>query len=265
MAGSTARSILPRVFGGILHYPLPDGGMAQVVCLRHPRARRLKLSVDERGARLSLPSDASIDAGERFLHRHRHWLAEQLRHQAELTPEPLRAGVTSTLPLHGQARPLRWFQGRIHRLHRDGEALAFEIPAEPDDGAIRRALCDFYLAQARADISHWLPGHLSGLPRPPCRITLKRMRSRWGSLAPGGAMALDLALTLAQPSAFEYVLVHELCHLIHPDHSPAFWREVERRVPHWRGEHDHLRHEGRRLKTTLRALTLPPATLAMTA
>lgn len=260
MAGSTVRGIRPRVFRDILHYPLPDGDMTQIVCLRHPRARRLKLSVDERGARLSLPPDAGIDAGERFLHRHRYWLAEQLRRQAELAPEPLRAGVAVALPLHGQARPLRWFQGRIHRLHRDGEALAFETPAKPDDDAIRRALRDFYLAQARADIGHWLPGHLAGLPRPPNRITLKCMRSRWGSLAPGGAMALDLALTLARPSAFEYVLVHELCHLIHPNHSPAFWREVERRIPHWRGEHDDLRREGRRLKATLRALTLPLTT-----
>ena len=80
------------------------------------------------------------------------------------------------------------------------------------------------------------------------------MSSQWGSLAPDGSLALDLALVLARPSAFEYVLVHELCHLLQANHSPAFWREVEQRFPYWREERAYFHAEGRRLKASLRAL-----------
>ena len=93
------------------------------------------------------------------------------------------------------------------------------------------------------------------LTLPPSRIVLKRMSSQWGSLSSDGAMALDLSLVLARPSAFEYVLVHELCHLIRADHSPAFWREVETRFPAWRDERRYFHREGRQLKANLRALT----------
>src|SRR5690606_568131 len=79
----------------------------------------------------------------------------------------------------------------------------------------------FYAAQARADIGRWLPAYLPGLPRPPRRIRLRVLSSQWGSLAPDGTLTLDLALVLGRPSAFHYVLVHELCHLVHADHSRA--------------------------------------------
>ena len=99
-----------------------------------------------------------------------------------------------------------------------------------------------------------MPQYLAALPRPPARIVFKRTSSQWGSLAPDATLALDLSLVLARPSAFEYVLVHELCHLIRADHSRAFWREVEARFPAWRDERDYFHAEGRRLKAMLRVL-----------
>jgi predicted metal-dependent hydrolase len=65
---------------------------------------------------------------------------------------------------------------------------------------------------------------------------------------------LDLSLVLGKPSAFEYVLVHELCHLIHRNHSRHFWREVEKRFPDWRTEREYLHGEGLQLKSSLKRL-----------
>ena len=120
--------------------------------------------------------------------------------------------------------------------------------------ALQRALRDFYEAEARSDLGRWLPRLLPTLPRPPRRFVFKRTVSQWGSLAPDGSVSLDLALVLARPAAFEYVLVHELCHLLQANHSTRFWREVEARFPSWEDERDYLRREGRALKGRLRRL-----------
>jgi len=230
-------------------------GEIEVLRVRDPRARRIKLSVDERGARLTLPPRATLLMGEKFLEQHRQWLAEQLHHyQGEGLPDTLVPGVPGQLPLRGELLPLRWQEGRYARLQVDDAGACVQWPARAGEASLRRLLREFYEAETRADVGRWLPRYLPGLPRAPARVRLKVMSSQWGSLAPDGSMALDLALVLGRPSAFEYVLVHELCHLIQANHSPAFWHEVEQRFPHWRAERDYFQQEGRRLKAMLRKL-----------
>ena len=245
----------PSVQRDSIGFVLDDGRHVDVLRVRDPRARRIKLSVDERGARLSLPLRASLVSGERFLHEHRDWLRLQLAAQGEHAGEGLLRGITTALPLRGQDLPLHWTGGRAMRIDLDADAsLLFAAPATAGDAGLRRTLRDFYEAQGRADVGRWLPRYLGDLPRAPRRILFKRTSSQWGSLAPDGTLSLDLALVLARPSAFEYVLVHELCHLLQANHSPAFWREVEARFPSWRGERDYFHAEGRRLKARLRGL-----------
>jgi predicted metal-dependent hydrolase len=235
---------------------LEDGRRIDIQRVRNPRARRLRISVDERGARLTLPARASLVSGERFLEEHRTWLADQLaRYTLEGLPTLVRE-ATASIPLRGALVPLRWNEGRFTSLALDADAgeAVFRLPARAGDAAMRRALREFYETQARADVGRWMPRYLPSLPRPPRRVAFKVMSSQWGSLAPNGVVALDLALVLARPSAFEYVLVHELCHLVRADHSRAFWREVETRFPAWRDEREYFHADGRRLKATLRGL-----------
>ncbi|GAB3737004.1 SprT family zinc-dependent metalloprotease [Luteimonas pelagia] len=237
-----------------LSLALADGRVVEVARVRHPRARRLRLSVDERGARLTLPPRASLASGDRFVAEHREWIARQLERFALEPGDPLRPGGTASLPLRGIARPLSWREGRFTRVAEEGDGLVFHVTGRAGHGALVRALRDFYAAEARADVGRWMPRYLAGLPRSPRQVRLKVMSSQWGSLSPDGTVALDLALVLAPPAAFEYVLVHELCHLVRADHSPAYWREVDARCPGWRVQREWFRANGRQLKASLRAL-----------
>jgi len=233
---------------------LANGQRIEVLRVRDPRARRIKLSVDERGPRLTLPLRASEIAGQRFVIEHGDWLLAQLARAGTDAPG-LQPHRSETLPLRGREVPLRWQHARYLRIQA-GEDDAIEIAA-PETVALKslqRALRDFYEGQARADVGRWLPRYLPGLPRAPARLRYRVMSSQWGSLAPDGALSLDLSLVLAPPAAFEYVLVHELCHLIHADHSRAFWREVEQRCPDWRLQREYFRDSGRALKARLRKL-----------
>lgn len=260
MPGLLRRLMVPpssrSVERDVVPLALADGNTVEIQRVRDPRAKRLKLSVDERGARLTLPLRASLVSGERFLHQHRDWLADQLARYGDAGDiAPLIPFATPALPLRGETVPLQWREGRFLSIARQADGgVDIQLPPRAGDAALRRHLRAFYESQARADVGRWLPGYLPGLPRAPARLRLKVMSSQWGSLAPDGSLALDLALVLGAPAAFEYVLVHELCHLIQANHSPAFWREVEARFPAWREQRTYFHRHGRGLKAQLRAL-----------
>lgn len=239
-----------------LEVALPDGSTVPVLRVRDARARRIKLLVSERGARLTVPMRASLREAERFLHAHLDWLAVQLARRASPVPSaPLEFGAASSLPLRGEAVPLHWREGRLLRIEREADGVVVTHAATTRVASLRQALKDFYLSEARRDVGRWLPKYLPELPRPPRLVRFRALRSLWGSLSPDDALSLDLALVLGPPAPFEYVLVHELCHLIRADHSRAFWREVERRCPDWRAHRAWFRGEGLALKDELRRLT----------
>ena len=91
-------------------------------------------------------------------------------------------------------------------------------------------------------IAHWAP--LVGVAVPP--VTIKDMHSRWGSCSAKGRVNLYWGLVALPLELADYVVVHELAHLLELNHSPAFWRGVERVLPDYRERRKRLRSEGPR-------------------
>jgi predicted metal-dependent hydrolase len=79
------------------------------------------------------------------------------------------------------------------------------------------------------------------------RVTIRDQRSRWGSCSPSGRISLNWRLIQVPPSVRDYVLLHELTHLVESNHSPRFWKKLEAVCP-WHRE----------ARTWLRARPLVP-------
>lgn len=225
---------------------------------RDPRARSLRLTVDARGVRLTLPLQCDVSQGRHFIAENRAWLQRQLDRRDQIAPEQAPLSAVQGLPLRDAFVPIHWHLGRYAKLSSDDQQVAVYLPARADPRLAQHLLRQFYEAQARKDIAQWLPTYLPSLPRGPSRIKLKQVSSLWGSLASDATLALDLALILAPPAIFQYVLVHELCHLIEPNHSPAFWSEVGQRCPTWRQARLWLNRHGHRIKQQLHAWLVAP-------
>ncbi len=76
------------------------------------------------------------------------------------------------------------------------------------------------------------------------RITIRDQKTRWGSCSSKGTLSFNWRLMLAPPAVLDYVVVHELCHLTHMDHSPAFWQAVANVCPDYREKRRWLKEHG---------------------
>ncbi len=105
---------------------------------------------------------------------------------------------------------------------------------QPD--AVRRLLWQWYSQRAHEKFAEsfehcWPHFSRQGLRRPMLKIC--RMKTRWGSLSEKGTLTLNVSLIQAPRECIDYVITHELCHIKHPDHSPAFYRLLEKVMPDW--------------------------------
>lgn len=97
--------------------------------------------------------------------------------------------------------------------------------------SVRTALHDWYLATATRHLLERTAALAARTRLTPARVRVRNQMHRWGSCSAQGSINLNWRLVMAPPEVADYVIYHELCHLKVRNHSPRFWREVERHVP----------------------------------
>ncbi len=161
----------------------------------------------------------------------------QLPFLGELLTVEIAAGVPAATTVTRVRRA-----GRQPTVVRESQTLRLALDAGASPEAIRDAVYSWMVREAKAHFQQRLE-HFAPLVQVQWRsLALTSARTRWGSASSGGGIRLNWRLMHFRPEVVDYVVVHELAHLHHMDHSPRFWAVVASVVP----DHLTLRAELRR-------------------
>lgn len=221
--------------------------MSETVTIGHPpievrlkrnaRAKRLTLRLSQVSgeATLTLPKRTPLRQAKAFAVKQEQWL------RAQMAKLPERAPLTdgAEIPFRGETLTLRTTTGKSVRL----AAPHIEV-ATPDPARRLRA---FFRTEARNTILPLVEHYTTRINRPFNRVTLRDTRSRWGSCSGEGNLMFSWRLVMAPPKVMEYVVAHEVAHLVEMNHSTAFWAQVETLMPEYQDHRHWLRQHGAKL------------------
>ena len=212
---------------------------------RSTRARRARIVVHPwDSVEVVLPTRAAASEAERLMRNHSAWVLARIAERPAVPP-PLMDGAE--VPWRGDRVILRVRRGRgVARLV-DGELTI--AASDPDDpAAVQRALERAARAEARRLLELEVAETAAELAVRPSALAVRDPRTRWGSCTTQGRLSFSWRLVLAPPAVLRYVAVHEVCHLVEPNHQPPFWALVDQLMPDYREHRLWLRRHGSTLR-----------------
>lgn len=196
---------------------------------RSRRRRRISFVVDEQGLAVQAPWRASDRVIEDAMQRAARWIVAKVDEWAARPRRPLRAWTEGeTLDYLGRGYGLRLVaDGQAAGvLLADAQTLEVRGPRIDDPAAVRALVVKWYRRHAERHfperVDHFAPRLAVARPR----IFLSDAAGRWGSCNSKREVRLNWRLMQAPSHVIDYVVAHELAHLLHLDHSPRFWRAV---------------------------------------
>jgi len=135
-----------------------------------------------------------------------------------------------------QDEPLKLKDGRF--------CLLRSVVEQGGKTAAQDAFRDFYIARGMARLAQRVDHFAPRVGVRPGAMQVKELGFRWASSLPGGGLHFQCNCLMAPPKITDYIVVHELCHMHHRDHTDLFWNEVDKVTPDYRERKEWLRQRG---------------------
>jgi len=191
------------------------------------------------------PRRAAIRDIEKAVTQKAHWIAKTLDKVEAYHPLPSPKKYISgeTFVYLGRQYRLKVVEGESQPAKLSGRYLRVWTLDRNDKEGVKKCVEQWYREHARSTFKRYLVKCLAvtsrhGVPAP--TLCVRSMKRRWGSCAASGRITLNVRLVQVPAHCIEYVIMHELCHLRHHNHSPSFYRLLTRCQPDWRSRKETL-------------------------
>ena len=207
--------------------------IGNVLYHRNGRARNISIRINSKGeVNVTVPGSCSYQRAEQFVLEKEEWIKKKILTIQKKTEEEGVWRVGDSISILNGKIDLSQGTKSEFEVMQAGNNFIIELPLYYDEMDEERREELFYII---GSIGIWvakqyLPAILARLSEqyelPYTRLTVRRMRTRWGSCSSKNNISLNSALVFLSDELLEYVCLHELVHTVHKDHSAAFWNAL---------------------------------------
>lgn len=244
--------------GELQHIRIGETTLAYRVVRSRRRHKTVQITVDPvDGVWVAAPASATPERLEEILRRRAPWIIKRV--------EESRNGHVPTVPRQFVSGESLKYLGRQARLKvaevkglRSPEVRLlpgrFEVKVraglaqDERRQQIARALERWYRDHAAKRIVQRVATLGERLGVKPTDVLVRHQEARWGSCSSQGVLRFNWRIVMAPIALVDYVVAHELCHLLHPNHKPAFWTRLATLIPDYELRKQRLRAEGARYR-----------------
>ena len=231
-----------------IEYVECPGFIAEII--RTNRKKSADLRVEAGEVSVVVPLQLPTERIEKLLKDKRRWILEKLTLQRAALPATDKAYVSGeAFSYLGKNYRLKVVRGAFQPVKLSQGRLVATLPEGSDKPhMVRNALVRWYRKQAEKRLQEKAQRYSELLQVNPKSVGIQTFKARWGSCSSEGDIRLNWKIILAPHSICDYVVAHELCHLIQHDHSPAFWKAVSRVMPEYGKHKEWLKQNAERLE-----------------
>jgi predicted metal-dependent hydrolase len=229
-------------------YIQQQGFVAEIV--RTDRIKSADIRVEEGAVSVVVPKQLSEDKITQLLKAKRKWIKEKITLHQEANPVSTKQYVSGeSFSYLGRNYRLKVIDATFEPVKLIQGRLVISVPSGQEQAhMVRNALVRWYKHHAELKLNEKVKRLSVAVGVEPTGVGIKTFKSRWGSCSAKGKIDINWKIIMAPNRIVDYVVVHELCHLIHYDHSPKFWREVDRVMPSYLESKDWLKVNGSRFE-----------------
>lgn len=207
----------------------------EVAVQRSNRAKSADLIVERGQIRIVVPKETATAQIERIIAKKDRWIRQKLRLQATVVePKPKEFISGEAFPYLGKNYRLKVIYGdKDHVALRSGRievCVAEKRGAKGSEVRVKSLLVFWYRAKAIKRLTEKVEKYSKRIGVKPKSVKVRDYKSRWGSCILPSTVSFNWRILMAPHKIVDYVVVHELCHLKHHDHSERFWSTVDRTV-----------------------------------
>jgi predicted metal-dependent hydrolase len=205
------------------------------------RRRTIGISVDAGGLSVRAPMRAPWRDIEAFLQHKERWIVAKMDEWASLPPPAVVRGASGeSLPLFGSPVVLEVSTGRRAVRRVPGRLVV----SAPSPQRVTKVLLGWLKLQALEALAPRAAHYAAHLDMAPPAVALSNARTQWGVCTEGGAIRLSWRLVHIEPMLADYVVAHEVAHLVELNHSKRFWSVLAGLYPDWREARERLELAG---------------------